>query len=79
VLGDHVYVACLRGQTLYRLDLNGRNVRKLASDRGRLRGIAVAPDGSLWVTTSNGDQVGHEDGLPQTAEGDLVLRVDVTP
>jgi glucose/arabinose dehydrogenase len=77
VLGDHIYVACLRGQTLYRLDLDGRNARKLVSDRGRLRAIAVAPDGSLWVTTSNRDQVGQEDQLPQTPEGDRILRIAV--
>jgi glucose/arabinose dehydrogenase len=77
VLGDHIYVACLRGQTLYRLDLDGRNARKLVSDRGRLRAIAVAPDGSLWVTTSNRDQVGQEDRLPQTPEGDRILRIAV--
>jgi glucose/arabinose dehydrogenase len=77
VLGDHVYVACLRGQTLYRLTLDGRDARKLVSDRGRLRAIAVAPDGSLWVTTSNRDQVGQEDGLPQTPEGDRILRIKI--
>ncbi len=75
VLGDHIYVACLRGQALYRLDLDGRNPRKVLEGYGRLRTVAVAPDGSLWVTTSNGDQVGREDHLPQTAEGDRILRV----
>jgi glucose/arabinose dehydrogenase len=75
VLGDHIYVACLRGQTLYRLDLDGRNPRRLLSSFGRLRTIAVAPDGSLWVTTSNRDQVGREDGVPQTPQGDRILRI----
>ncbi len=75
VLGEHIYVACLRGQTLYRLDLDGRNPRRLLSDHGRLRTVAVAPDGSLWVTTSNRDQVGREDGLPQSPEGDRILRL----
>ena len=75
VLGEHLYVACLRGQALYRLDLDGRNPRKLLADRGRLRTVAVAPDGSLWVTTSNRDQVGREDRLPQTVEGDRILRL----
>jgi glucose/arabinose dehydrogenase len=66
-------VACLRGQALYRLDLNGRNPRKLLDGRGRLRTVGVAPDGSLWVTTSNRDQVGREDRLPQAPEGDRIL------
>jgi glucose/arabinose dehydrogenase len=77
VLGDHLYVACLRGQSLYRLDLDGRNPRKLLSTYGRLRTVTVAPDGSLWVTTSNRDQTGNEDRLPQNADGDRILRVTV--
>lgn len=75
VHGDHLYVACLRGQALYRLDLTGRNPRKLLDGRGRLRTVEVAPDGSLWVTTSNRDQVGREDHLPQPPEGDRILRL----
>ena len=75
VLGEHIYVACLRGQTLYRLDLDGRNPQRVLTGYGRLRTVAVAPDGSLWVTTSNRDQVGREDQLPQSPEGDRILRV----
>jgi glucose/arabinose dehydrogenase len=76
ILGDHIYIACLRGQTLYRVDLDGGNPYKLlAGDYGRLRTVAVAPDGSLWVTTSNRDQVGREDQLPLTGEDDRILRL----
>ncbi len=75
VLGNHIYVACLRGQALYRLDLDGTNARKVLTGQGRLRAVEVAPDGSLWVTTSNRDQVGREDGLAQTPDSDRVLRV----
>lgn len=76
MLGDHIHVACLRGETLYRLDLDGTNPSTLlAGEYGRLRTVTVAPDGALWVTTSNRDQVGREDQLPQTAEGDRVLRL----
>ena len=75
VVGDHLYVACLRGQALYRLDLDGRNPVKVLATYGRLRTVMLAPDGFLWVTTSNTDQTGREDGLPQAAEGDRILRV----
>jgi len=75
VLGGYLYVACLRGQALYRLDLDGRNARRLLAGQGRLRTVAVAPDGSLWVTTSNTDQVGREDRVPQGPEGDRILRL----
>jgi glucose/arabinose dehydrogenase len=73
ILGEHIYVACLRGQALYRLDLDGRNPQRLLNTYGRLRTVAVAPDGTLWVSTSNRDQVGAEDRVPQTAEGDRIL------
>jgi len=79
VLGNHVYIACLRGQALYRVDLDGRQPRKVLSTYGRLRTVAVAPDGSLWVMTSNLDQVAGEDGVPRTAEGDRILRVTPPP
>jgi glucose/arabinose dehydrogenase len=73
ILGEHVYVACLRGQVLYRLDLDGRNPRIVLSGYGRLRTVSVAPDGSLWVTTSNRDQLGAEVG--PHADDDRILRV----
>jgi glucose/arabinose dehydrogenase len=79
VHAGHVYVACLRGQALYRLGLDGRDPRRVLSGYGRLRAVAVAPDGSLWVTTSNRDQVGEEDGLADVPEGDRILRVAVGP
>jgi glucose/arabinose dehydrogenase len=56
---DVVYVASLRGQRLWQVPINGAQTRKAKSwdvgDRGRLRTIAEAPDGSLWVITSNTD------------------------
>lgn len=38
----------------------------------------VDADGSLWVSTSNRDQVGRGDGLPQKPEGDIILRLTPT-
>ena len=53
-------MAGLRGQRLWRLDLDGAgNVagreELLSQEAGRLRHTAQAPDGSLWVLTSNRD------------------------
>lgn len=59
VLGTNAYVASLRGQTLYRVPLRGeralRPQRVAIRDLGRLRTVAAAPDGSLWLVTSNTD------------------------
>jgi glucose/arabinose dehydrogenase len=54
-----LYVAGLRGQRLWAVPLDGTSAgppQALLERRlGRLRTVAVAPDGSLWVTTSNTD------------------------
>jgi glucose/arabinose dehydrogenase len=57
--GD-LFVAALRGQRLWRLELgpDGRVVGReelLGGEIGRIRNVIQAPDGSLWVTTSNLD------------------------
>jgi glucose/arabinose dehydrogenase len=54
------FMAGLRGQRLWRLDLDGAgNVagreELLSEEAGRLRHVAQAPDGSLWVLTNNRD------------------------
>jgi quinoprotein glucose dehydrogenase len=70
--GDLV-VSTLRGNALRVLDVDGGSITdetKLVEDRGRLRGVVEAPDGTLWVTTSNRDDYGEaKDG------DDKVLRV----
>ena len=57
--GD-LFVAALRGERLYHLDLDASgNVagveQLLVGQYGRLRHVTPAPDGSLWVLTSNCD------------------------
>ncbi len=57
--GD-LFVAALRGERLWRLDLDrsGRIIGReslLEAELGRIRNALAAPDGSLWVTTSNRD------------------------
>jgi glucose/arabinose dehydrogenase len=70
--GDLV-VGTLRGNALRVLDVDGARItgeEKLLEDRGRLRAVVEAPDGTLWVTTSNRDDYGEaKDG------DDKVLRV----
>jgi glucose/arabinose dehydrogenase len=74
ILDDRVYMACLRGTKLYRLGTDGTNVEALLSGQfGRLRTVARAPDGSLWVLTSNRDGRGTP-----AATDDRILRVAPT-
>jgi glucose/arabinose dehydrogenase len=59
IAGNTLYVAALRGERLWAVPLRGDRAgepRAELRDRyGRLRTVATAPDGSLWVTTSNTD------------------------
>ncbi|MEU4426934.1 PQQ-dependent sugar dehydrogenase [Actinoplanes sp. NPDC024001] len=56
VAGDTLYVAGLRGERLWMVPLGGGTAEaKFTREYGRLRTVAVAPDGSLWLTTSNTD------------------------
>lgn len=57
VTEDAVYVAALRGESLWRVPLEdggtGEPQRLLVGQYGRLRTVTVAPDGRLWLVTSN--------------------------
>ena len=52
-----IYVAALRGERLWRVDLRtGAKQALLDGTFGRLRTVVRTPDGrSLWVSTSNTD------------------------
>ena len=68
------FVGALRGECLFAVPLSGTDAGRpkayLAGDHGRIRGVAVAPDGALWVTTSNTD--GRTD---PGRDDDKILRV----
>ena len=55
----HLWLAALRGQRVWRVDVDGTRATDptdfFVGDYGRLRTVVVAPDGRLWVTTSNKD------------------------
>lgn len=56
IAGDTLYAAGLRGERLWTVPLGGGAPKAELSGRyGRLRTVAVAPDGALWLTTSNTD------------------------
>jgi glucose/arabinose dehydrogenase len=59
IIGSHLYVAALRGECVWRIPLRGASLgkptRMLAGRYGRIRTVVAAPDGTLWVATSNRD------------------------
>ncbi len=68
------FMAALRGECLWMIPLDGaaagKPTRLFEGEYGRIRDVVVAPDESLWITTSNTDsrgRPGHED--------DRILRV----
>ena len=73
--GD-LFVAALRGERLWRLELSdsGEVVDReklLDGEVGRVRDVIQAPDGSLWVSTSNYDSFGN----PVSEQDDRILRL----
>jgi glucose/arabinose dehydrogenase len=68
------FVAALRGERLWTVPLEGDRVGEprhhFVGRFGRLRTVVVAPDGDLWVTTSNTDGRGKA-----TDSDDRILRV----
>lgn len=58
-LDGSIYFAGLRGEALYEAAIDGTNIptikAHLAGEFGRLRTVAVGPDGFLYILTSNKD------------------------
>jgi glucose/arabinose dehydrogenase len=72
--GNRLYVGALRSGCLWSIPIDGASLgrpRKLLAGRfGRIRTVVRAPDGALWVTTSNRDGRGS----PRAGD-DRILRV----
>ena len=73
VSGDSLYVAALAGRRLWKIPITdsglGPPQALLQGQYGRLRTVVTAPDGSLWVSTSNRDGRGSP-----VADDDRILR-----
>jgi glucose/arabinose dehydrogenase len=70
-------VAALRGERLWQLPMSngaatGAPIAHLTEEYGRLRTVEVAPDGALWVITSETDGFGWVGATP--TEGDDRIR-----
>ncbi len=78
--GGYLWTAALRGERLWRVKVAGGQVSDPTAyfsgedgseGYGRLRTVVAAPDGRLWLTTSNKDGRGEPD-----AQDDRILLVD---
>jgi len=58
-VGGRLWLGALKGERLWRIDVDGAEARDekgfFVGDYGRVRTVVTAPDGNLWVTTSNRD------------------------
>lgn len=73
-----VWMTALMGERLWRIQLDGEEVVGepegfFAGEHGRLRTIETAPDGSLWLVTSNTDGRGDVDDAD-----DQILRLELS-
>jgi glucose/arabinose dehydrogenase len=77
--GGSLWLATLQGERIYRIPVLepgrvGQPTALLDGRFGRLRTVARAPDGSLWVTTSN------RDGRGDPVDGDdRIIRIPLGP
>jgi len=74
-----LWVAALRGQRLLQLPVHqgraaGEPIAHMVQDERRLRTVAVAPDGSVWVVTSETDGFGWAGAAPKAGD-DRILRI----
>lgn len=71
-----LYMGALRGERLWAIPVDGDTAHQptsaLDGELGRIRTVMVAPDGTLWLTTSNTDGRGN----PRNGD-DRVVRVSV--
>lgn len=79
ISGTILVTSCLTGERLWMVQLDGKGATlgapqaALNGTYGRLRSAVRAPDGTLWVSTSNRDGRGHP-----IADDDRILRIVIS-
>jgi glucose/arabinose dehydrogenase len=77
-----LWITSLRGQRLWQLPVakgkpTGKPIAHLQGRFGRLRTVEVAPDGALWIVTSQTDGYGWAGARP-VAGDDRILRIELS-
>ena len=81
--GGSLWMGALGGQRLWQLPVDGPRptgdpIEHFVGEYGRIRTVEVAPDGALWIMTSNTD--GATWGGTEPREGDdRVVRIELVP
>lgn len=78
MVGDALYVACLRGARMYRHTITAGGAltgeqQFFVGTYGRLRTVEPAPGNGLWLTTTN---LGDKDSVADNSD-ERVLRVQL--
>jgi len=76
IVDDVAYIGGLKGERLWQVPLIGTTTGTpkayLEGRFGRIRNVAAAPDGTLWITTSNRDNRGNP-----ISDDDRVIRLSL--
>ncbi|TML22634.1 MAG: PQQ-dependent sugar dehydrogenase, partial [Actinobacteria bacterium] len=72
IIRNILYVACERGARLYREVISGSSLTNVTANFngtfGRIRTVEPAPDGNMWLATSNG---GDKDSTPNNSNNKI--------
>ena len=79
--GGSLWIGALGGQRLWQLPVDGgaatgEPIEHLSGTFGRIRTVEVAPDGALWIVTSNTDRATWGGTAPRDGD-DRILRIEV--
>lgn len=78
-----LWMGALGGQRLWQLPVDagaaaGEPIEHYAGTYGRIRTVEVAPDGALWIVTSNTDRATWGGTDPRPGD-DRIIRIELTP
>ncbi|WP_370947202.1 PQQ-dependent sugar dehydrogenase [Amycolatopsis sp. cg5] len=72
IVHDALYVACQKGERIYRHEISGSSLvnskQFFSGTYGRLRTVEPAPNGGIWMATSNG---GDKDSTPHNSNNKI--------